>query len=187
MKRTFSWVSPKLEAKNTKKSGEGIFAKENVKKGEILAISGGYIFTSEECEKKPLELQQYVYQVEKYFYIGPKEPSQIEDNYKFNHSCEPNAGVSGQLSLVSIKNIRKGEEVTFDYAMAHYHIKGTKPWKMKCECGKTACRKIMTEDDWKIPKLQKKYKGYFMPFIEEEIKKINKNKKNKHGKSSMSR
>lgn len=174
MKRTFSWVSPKLEVKNTKKAGEGIFAKERVKKGEILAISGGCIFTSEECEKLLPELQQYLYQVEKYFYIGPKNLSQVEDNYLFNHSCEPNAGVSGQLSLVSMRNIQKGEEVTFDYAMAHYYIKGTKPWKMKCHCGKNACRSIITEDDWKIPALQKKYKGYFMPFIEEEIKKRNK-------------
>lgn len=182
MKKTFSWVNPKLEVKKTKKSGEGVFAKKNIKKGEILAISGGYIFTSEECEKLPPEHQQYVYQVEKYFYIGPEKLSKIEDNYKFNHSCEPNAGNRNPLSLVSMRNIKKGEEITFDYATAHYHVKGTKLWKMKCECGKDNCRKIVTENDWKIVKLQKKYKGYFVPFIEEEIKKIN---KNKNGKSTM--
>jgi hypothetical protein len=83
-----------------------------------------------------------------------------------------------------MRRIKKREEITFDYAMAHYHIKGTKPWIMKCECGKDSCRKIITENDWKIVNLQKKYKGYFVPFIEEEIKKIN---KNKNGNSIMSR
>lgn len=184
MKRTFSWVNPKLEVRDAKKAGEGIFAKENIKKGEILAISGGYIFTSEECEKQSPELQQYAYQVEKYFYIGVKDISQIEDNYKFNHSCAPNAGARGQLSLVSMRKIKREEEVTIDYAMIHYHVAGTSPWKVKCECGENKCRKIITENDWKIFKLQKKYKGYFLPFIEEEIKKIN---KNKNGKSSVSR
>ncbi|HOW60128.1 MAG TPA: SET domain-containing protein [Candidatus Moranbacteria bacterium] len=176
-RRTFSWISPKVETRKTANKGDGIFAREDIKKGEIIAISGGFILTSEECERLPIKLQDYFYQVEKFFYIGPKNFDLLEDNYKFNHSCEPNAGNKGQLTLVSMRKIKKDEEITFDYAQAHYHVKGTKPWKIKCECGKSTCRKIVTEDDWKIPRLQNKYKGYFVPFIEEEIKKINKKQK----------
>ena len=35
-----------------------------------------------------------------------------------NHSCEPNAGLSGQVVLVAMRDIRDGEEILYDYAMS---------------------------------------------------------------------
>ena len=33
----------------------------------------------------------------------------------------------------------------------------------------TTCRKIITDDDWKIIELQKKYRGYFSKYLQKRI------------------
>jgi hypothetical protein len=39
----------------------------------------------------------------------------------------------------------------------------------ECKCGSKQCRKIITEDDWKIKELQKKYNGHFQWFLQKKI------------------
>ncbi len=70
-----------------------------------------------------------------------------------------------------MRDIKKGEEITFDYAVCMT----SNILNMHCLCGKNNCRKLITGDDWKIEELQKKYAGYFQPYIQEKID--NKNKK----------
>lgn len=168
--RTYSWVSPKLEIRETGNYGKGIFAKELIKKDEIIAISGGYIFTVEEFNMLPEKVKYFTFQVEENFFMGIKKYAEIEANWLFNHSCNPNVGYRAQLSLVAMLKIRGGEECTFDYATTLCRIRGQKQWKMKCDCGTTNCRKIITDDDWKIPELRERYKGYFQYFLQEKIK-----------------
>jgi hypothetical protein len=81
-----------------------------------------------------------------------------------NHSCEPNLGIQGQIVYVALRDIKRGEELTFDYAM-----NGDEPYEMKCRCGKKSCRGTITGFDWKNPELQKKYDGYFSWFIQRRI------------------
>ena len=56
-----------------------------------------------------------------------------------NHSCKPNAGFRGKLSIVAMRNIRKGEEITFDYSISEEDPY----WRMKCRCGERICRKTI--------------------------------------------
>lgn len=172
-KRTFSWVSPKVFIKKTKKKGYGAFARQDIPKGEVVAVAGGYVMKVNELNMLPKELYNLTFQVENDLYFGIRKKNEMEDNWRFNHSCEPNLGQRGQLSLVTMRKVKKGEELTFDYATVLCRPKGQKKWQMKCECGSKNCRGIVTDEDWKIPKLQKKYKGYFQYFLQE---KINKNK-----------
>jgi len=37
-KRTFSWMNPKLEVRDTKKYGKGVFTKKDIKKDEIKML-----------------------------------------------------------------------------------------------------------------------------------------------------
>ena len=197
----FSWMNPKLEVRKTKKYGkeilpkfvggkkiyekrgffgEGVFVRKDVKKGETLIVMGGYILTIKDENKlkgivadKPIEISED-------FSIGPRKPSDMAlmPQHYVNHSCDPNAGINGQIFLVAMKNIKEGEEITFDYAMALCKSRGTKTYKIKCLCGSKNCRGYVTEDDWKIPELQKKYDGYFQYFLQEKInKELHKQKK----------
>lgn len=167
--KIFSWINPKLEIRETGKYGKGVFVKENIKKDERLAIFGGYVMTLDEEEKLPKEISDLAHQIDDNFVIGVKEEKEIQDVDNFNHSCNPNAGFKGQIFLVAMKNINAEEEITFDYAMV---LGGDEPYSLECLCGKENCRKAITNNDWKLPELQKKYKGYFQWYLEEKITKL---------------
>jgi len=175
-KNIFSWMSPSIEVKDTGKYGKGIFAKKDIKKDEILIVMGGYIFDIEAenhlnsfNEDKPIEISEC-------FSFSPRNRSDMEKmpQHYINHSCNPNCGFKGQLFIVAMKKIKKGEEILFDYAMViASNPKSTSYFKMKCLCGSKNCRGIINEEGWKIPQLQKKYAGYFQWYLEEKIKKLN--------------
>lgn len=171
--KSFDWTNLKLKVRKTMNYGKGVFAGENIKRGEVLSIAGGYVMTTKEELKLPEEIRDSGLQIAKNFVLsGPG----IETSSYFNHSCNPNAGFRGQIFLEAMRDIKKGEEITFDYAMCLYRAKGEKPYKFKCLCGSPNCRGYVTDSDWKIPELQKNYKGYFQYFLQDEINKI-KNKK----------
>jgi len=174
--KTLSWINKKCTLNQDKSKGLGIYAKSTINKNELVSIIGGYILNANEESKLSMDVKDYSLQISNEFVIGPQKSIDIEYSCFFNHSCEPNIGVKGQIFLMAMKKIKKGEELTFDYAMTIAKMKGAKKYKMDCLCGSKNCRKIITEDDWKNPVLQKKYKGYFQWYIQEKIDKLKKSK-----------
>ena len=60
------------------------------------------------------------------------------DDY-VNHSCDPNCGLEfagDRIYLKSIKPIKRGEELTFDYATSQKSF----PFRFHCRCGSLECR-----------------------------------------------
>jgi hypothetical protein len=86
-----------------------------------------------------------------------------------NHSCDPNAGFKGQIVLVAMRDIQKDEQITIDYAMVLHKAPKGSAYRMQCLCGAATCRLLVTENDWKIKTLQVKYRGWFQPYLQEEI------------------
>ena len=168
--RRHSYLSPKCETSNDSKIHRyGVFAKENIQKGELIAIWGGYIITLDELRKLPREILDYDYPVQIYenFYLGPKSEKDLDDCEMFNHSCYANAGVKGQNILVARRKVKAGEEICFDYETTD-----TEGLDFQCSCSSPKCRGHITGDSWKDPKFQKQNKGYFSWYIEEKIKKL---------------
>ncbi len=153
---------------------KGIFAKEEIKAGEKLAIFGGRIIPVAE------EIGDFGIQIDENFIINGMDvhssPDDYEDSFFFNHSCSPNAGIKGQIFLVAMRDIRKDEEVTFDYAMCLHETEGAEPYRLECHCGKPNCRGIITDNDWKIPELQVKYDGWFSWYLQDKINRLKKTK-----------
>ena len=105
-------------------------------------------------------------QVEENIYQVPcREP---EGGDFINHSCMPNAGLSSSVSLVAMRDIRPGEEICFDYAMSD----GTPYDEFECQCGTLYCRGQVTGDDWQRLELQKRYAGYFSPYLQRRINQL---------------
>ncbi|NTW27131.1 MAG: SET domain-containing protein [Candidatus Moranbacteria bacterium] len=170
----FSWMNPCLEVRSISKygnNGKGIFTLKEIKKGEELAVFGGYIVAVKDLIDLPEKYRDLGFQISDKFSITSKNINEDSDN--FNHSCDPNAGICGQIFLVSMRDIKKGEEVVFDYAMVLSKSTGAEKYEIKCLCGSVKCRGKITENDWKMPELQKKYNGYFQHFLQEKINKIN--------------
>lgn len=172
-KNGFSWISSSLETKETKKYGNGVFASAPIDKGEVLMIFGGYILTrAEECEL-PESIRDIAIQVERDFVIGVMNENELGNADFVNHSCNPNSGIRGQISLVAMRDIEEGEEITFDYGSVLYRKEGSQEYKLKCVCGSDGCRGEITQFDWKNPQLQARCRGFFPYYIQDEIDKLN--------------
>jgi hypothetical protein len=147
-----------------------VFAKGDLQAGERLAIFGGDIMLIDEIKNLPEMLQDYPMQIEERFVIGSRNSIEPEDTDFFNHSCNPNSGFKGQIFLVAMRDIKKEEEITFDYAMVVSKSAGSDVvFEIECQCGSKNCRRRITESDWMQPELQKKYRGYFSHYIQEKI------------------
>ncbi|MCB1192386.1 MAG: SET domain-containing protein-lysine N-methyltransferase [Leptospiraceae bacterium] len=164
-KNYISEMHPALEVRENSIEGQGVFSKREIKKGEVLVVFKGYMISRKEIELLNEVDLNYITQFdENLFMFSPiREPGDF-----FNHSCSPNAGFSQmeKYGLVAMRDIKKDEEVTYDYS-----IEGNYPdetWK--CLCGNYNCRKYIKPDDWKIT--YKKYKGYLSPYIKKLVKKL---------------
>jgi len=81
-----------------------------------------------------------------------------------NHSCEPNVGVAGNIVFVAMRDVAAGEELTIDYALFDDSDE-----RMRCDCGRPACRGVVSGKDWQRPELQVKYAGYFSAYLQRKI------------------
>jgi hypothetical protein len=156
-----SYLSPKLQA-SLKANGHGVFAQQIIKKGELLAVFGGTICEGNVVHNLPDCDRGLCIQVEDDLFLMPRP---VGDADYVNHGCDPNAGLSGQIVLVAMRDIQPGEEVCFDYAMSD-----ASPYdEFECDCGAKNCRRKVTGNDWQIPEIQKRYAGYFSPYIQRRI------------------
>lgn len=164
----FSYLNPKCEARDHPEGGCGVFANDMIPNGELVSLWGGRIVRKDELDPSMLRFTQRVLQLDENLYILTAEEK--EPNDCFNHSCDPNLGFFGQIGLVALRDIGLGEELTFDYAMSD----GGPYDEFECYCGSLNCRGKITGNDWKLPELWNKYKGYFSPYIARRIEKITK-------------
>lgn len=86
-----------------------------------------------------------------------------------NHSCNPNSGVrvdDGKWAYVAFRDIKKGEEILYDYAMGNLIVENMP----ECCCGSVNCRGNI-KGYQNLPLERKKvYVGYFAPYLEEMAK-----------------
>ena len=85
-------------------------------------------------------VKKYYLQVDEFKFIGPSGG----DDDAINHSCCPNCYVlidenTLRAHLVSLRAIKPGEELTFDYSTA----KLFDGLEYQCRCGSSNCRKIV--------------------------------------------
>ena len=163
-----SYLNLKCEARDHPEGGCGVFALRKIKKDELVSLWGGCMVQKNELDPSMPRFTQRVLQVDEDIYILTAE--EAEPNDCFNHSCEPNLGFFGQIGLVAMRDIEAGEELMFDYAMSD----GEPYDEFDCYCGSSNCRKKITGNDWKLPELWEKYKGYFSPYLERRIMKLHK-------------
>ena len=122
-------------------AGYGIYASRAIKEGEIIFKGEGRaqrIITKRFVEKnwnedEKMHFRRYAYPVsEELFILWDDDPSEWAPQ---NHSCSPNTAFDG-LNVLAIKNIKKNEELTLDYA--EFLDENMEPFQ--CQCGSTSCR-----------------------------------------------
>jgi len=162
---SLSYLSPKAAVRPSAIHGKGLFAIRRIKKGEIVAVKGGYIFDRRTLHKTQKSVGPAEIQIADGLYIGLYSKAQRKGGMIFsNHSCEPTIGVRGQIVFVALRDIKAGEELTHDWATTDDDT-----YKLKCNCGAATCRKTITGKDWQKKDLQRKYRGYFSWYLQEKI------------------
>jgi hypothetical protein len=160
-----SYLAPSLMGMDCpEKGGKAVIALRDIPAGTLLVVWGGSVLTRVQLEALPAD-RRLVLQVDDDAFLlsdteGPAD--------WVNHSCEPNAGLRGQISLVALRLIQRGEEVCFDYAMSD----GCDYDNFECHCGASRCRGMVTGHDWQLPELRERYEGYFSPYLERRFRGI---------------
>lgn len=132
-------MKEKFEIREAEGRGKGAFATCDIKTGEKITE-----FTGEVLDRKIIHerIKNGEERLDDPLQVGDDEFMDIDNEaYFFNHSCEPNAGISGIADMVAIKNIKEGEEIIFDYsATVGININN---WQMNCLCDAPNCRKVI--------------------------------------------
>jgi len=160
---TDSWFDPRIDLRASPLHGKGMFATALIWAGETLMIWGGVVYTREELSTRRVKLNPVAHaerRIDDDLYIAA--PMTGMDHY-FNHSCDPTTWMQDTITVIARRDIQPAEELTIDYATldldGRHRIK-------PCRCGTLLCRGQVTGSDWRLPELQQRYRGHFMPFIE---------------------
>lgn len=134
-KRTmFEPTTWKLVVKRSS-AGLGLFAGENIPKDVDVIEYVGRLLSEEEAETSK---SRYLFEITKKKTIDGK-PKINKAGY-INHSCDPNCETEirrGRVYIRSIKPIREGEELTYDYG-EEYVDEFIKPYGCRCpKCTRT--------------------------------------------------
>ena len=155
-----AYLTDKCEVRNRDVAGgKAVIARELIEPGEVVAVWSGRIVSAEELDDLSAEIRRHTVQVEEGLYLASLFADEPPDY--INHSCDPNAGLAGQITIVAMQAIHPGEEVTIDYAMCD----GSPYDEFDCACGSACCRGRVTGDDWCNPLLWERYGGHFSPYL----------------------
>jgi len=141
--------------------GLGVFASRDFKQGELVVRSTGEVIP---------------YQTEHSIQIDWDRHLEVEPPARYlNHSCEPNLGIrtnaDGFPDFVAMRDIGKGEELTWDYAMSEWtHYERSDPaleFDLTCRCGSENCRGRLGYYSELPDELKERYRGYISDYLVE--------------------
>jgi uncharacterized protein len=159
-----AYLTDKCEVRNRDVTGgKAVVARELIEPDEVIAVWSGRIVSADELDDLPDDIRRHTVQVEEELYLASLTADEPPDF--INHACEPNAGLDGQITIVAMRAISPGEEVTIDYAMCD----GSPYDEFDCACGSPRCRGRVTGDDWRNPSLWQPYAGRFSPYLQRRI------------------
>ena len=136
----------------------GLYAATNIKKNTKIIEYKGKIITVKETETNPkFDNDKAIY----LFNLNKKYD--LDGDFKYNtarlinHSCDPNCEVDGvglKLWIYAVKDIKKNEELTYDYGFSF-----DKDYKdFPCKCGAKKCVGFIvnSQSRWRIKKSKKR-------------------------------
>lgn len=148
------YANKKIEARSSGIEGTGLFAARDLKQGErIASIQGPTCFKVNKTMQDVLGHPNWV-GFKKNYWLAPACPCVY-----LNHSCNPNAGIKGKRLVYALRNIKKGEEICFDYSTTEVEPRWVAPWT--CHCGQKQCRKQIRSVEYLPEKIVQSY----IPFI----------------------
>ena len=113
--------------------GFGLFAEQPIKEGDFILEYTGKKISAAEAEDHP---GLYLFEVDENWTLDGDTPDNLAKY--INHSCDPNCEAEvedGHIFLNAVKDIAKGEELTFDYD-EEYYAEFIRPVGCRCSAKK---------------------------------------------------
>ena len=133
---------------------KGLYASKDIKSGAKIINYKGKLITNTEVEQNPKfdnDKDIYLFDINKRY--------SLDGDFSWNtarlinHSCDPNCEVDGKgykIWITAIKDIKKNEELTYDYGFSY--DEDYKQFPCKCR-SKNCCGYIVrSESRWRINK-----------------------------------
>ena len=168
-----SWLSPKVELRESPLHGRGTFAKEFIANGEVVEIWGEHWqgrrtveytddrSAAEDAKKRGLAVMQWDTSL---FSI---ENRGADDGYFLNHSCDSSLWLEDPFTLTARRDIQPEDELTIDYAL--FEADERQIVLSNCACRTASCRHTVTGRDWQLREVQERYATHFSPLINAKI------------------
>ena len=140
---------------------KGLYAGQDIKDRTKIIEYKGKILTKKQVEENSKfdnEKAIYLFNINKKY--------DLDGDFKYNtarlinHSCNPNCEVSGtglKVWVYAIRDIKKGEELTYDYGFGF--DEGYKDFPCRCRSKNCAGYIVRSESRWRIKK-SKSYKSH---------------------------
>jgi hypothetical protein len=160
-----TYRSAKTEVRDSSIHGKGLFAREAIARGEIVAVKGGHVLTASAWARLEPTLGSAEIQIADGLFMAPVNADHRNGSMLYtNHSCDPNLALQGQIVLVAMRDVAPDEELTIDWATTD-----DLDYELTCHCGSRACRGTITGKDWLKPELQERYRGWFCWFLQRKL------------------
>lgn len=147
--------SKKIEVRRTRRYGLGVFAKQLIRKGELVSVYDGAIYDGR-FDDWTEDLLNHTIQFARAKWRDSRGVARW-----INHSCEPNCGIKGLFKIVAMRDIAAGEQITWDYEMTEK----SDWWRMRCRCGSSLCRKRIGDYRRMPREVRKRYAGYISEWL----------------------
>ena len=152
--------------RRSKVHGNGVFAARNIPEGTRIIEYGGKTISNSEADRRhPTNPDDPFHTF--FFSLSSGKVIDGDDHGNearwINHACEPNCesseGKGGKrVHIVAKRDIKRGEELNYDYGLVIEDEKLTKALKLQyeCRCGAANCRSTMLGVPGKKAKKAKK-------------------------------
>lgn len=150
-----------VEIKKSLMSGNGLFAKDDIRKGSILFHFDGRVGDDAHTNSESLQIGEDVFL-----------ESTIGFDDFLNHSCYPNCFIDWlTLNLVSLRRIRKGEELTYHYCTSDWNdVHLLQDHSFTCKCSARNCIGKVKGFRYLTPEQKRKLRPLLSPFLMEKLR-----------------
>lgn len=135
--------------------GKCLIANAPILTGELVVEFDGEIYEAEKCSDLPKDIADHAIQFEEHQWRDSRGMARY-----INHSCNPNCGMKGLFSIVTLRDVQAGEELTWDYDMTE-----DSDWRMTCLCGEPECRGIIGSFAQMPKEIREKYKNHISTWL----------------------
>ena len=157
------WLHNGVTVARSSIAGRGLFATVSIPQGTAVSRLGGQLCSTDELYKlldAPEYVDSIVVDADTHLVLAPGNSNRFG-----NHGCDPNLWWTDEYTLSTRRDIPAGDELTCDYSTST----ADSQFLLRCHCGSSRCRQMVTGDDWRIPQLQQAYAGHWVPMLQHLI------------------